>query len=830
MDLNRELLAELLLRWEELYEQGQDIPASELAKEHPELVDELTRRILNLKAISWIDTPIDDEFADDVYSGDLCKPEESHPHAPRTLAGRYRLGELIAEGGFAKVFKGFDSELERIVAIKVPKASRVASRESFQAEAKRVAGLKHEGIVPVFDVGLEGDTCFIVTEFVEGGSLAEKLWSPNIEVADAVGWTADIGDALEYAHSRGVIHLDIKPANILMNYRGRARLTDFGISRSAATAADFTPSLGTLQYMSPEQLEGKPTDHRSDIYSLAVVLFQALNGKTPHSSSEPHLLRKEIVLGHKPSWTKDCPLALRQAVEKALSRAPDQRQSSAGEFAAEIRKAIRPKPPRRDLIGIGGLVIAIALAGLAPKIQAWFADPPKKAEQIPGQVLISGIGDEKSLKGSMPSSWIKDGVFAEIKGAGVAEFPRLPISAFVLELELEMRNPLGRISVYTGEPGAMVDMPFGCLWPQDEKQNRIPVRLFRKQPWGVNWYGEKHFPANQRMTLKLVVCDDMKALVRHRAVELGSSGEVSDFCLSLVTSDKTDATIYRVACRPLTREDADEAKLEFPIRDLKCDIAETQKRIASQVDESWGDEPDAGEPFVVSDMEMPMRWIDQGEFTMGTPNERLPQLGAGRERVRISRGYWIGAYEVTQGQWQSVMESNPSRITGSPYLPVNNISWSDARDFCHELTKREREAGRCPAYLHYRLPTEAEWEYACRCGSDRPFVISDYEIAKRGGRYSSIVEVGTTPPNRWGLYEVLGNVPEWCLDAWKDYSGEESEAVVNRYIFGDHLIASFVVRGNGFWINEMGHTCFTRTHRHDIRGGFRGFRVVLARR
>lgn len=361
MDLNRELLAELLLCWEELYEQGQDISASTLAKEHPELIDELARRIQHLKAISWIDTPIDDEYPDDVYIGDLCKPKESYPLAPRTLAKRYRLGELIAEGGFAKVFKGFDSELERIVAIKVPKASKVESRDSFQAEAKRVAGLKHEGIVPVFDVGLEGDTCFIVTEFVEGGSLAEKLWSPNIKVADAVGWTAAIGDALEYAHSRGVIHLDIKPANILLNNRGRARLTDFGISRSAATAEDLAPSLGTLQYMSPEQLEGKPTDHRSDIYSLAVVLFEAINGETPHSSSEPHLLRKEIVLGQKPSWTNDCPLALRQAVEKALSRDPDQRQSSAGEFTAEIRRASSPRPRRSAWPWAVASVVALAL-------------------------------------------------------------------------------------------------------------------------------------------------------------------------------------------------------------------------------------------------------------------------------------------------------------------------------------------------------------------------------------------------------------------------------------------------------------------------------------
>jgi serine/threonine protein kinase/formylglycine-generating enzyme required for sulfatase activity len=828
MELNRELLAELLLRWEELYEQGQDIPASELAKEHPELIDELARRIQNLKAISWIDTPIDDEYPDDVYSGDLCKPKESYPLAPRTLAGRYRLGELIAEGGFAKVFKGFDSELERIVAIKVPKASKVASRESFQAEAKRVAGLKHEGIVPVFDVGLEGDTYFIVTEFVEGGSLAERLWCSNIGVADAVGWTADIGDALEYAHSRGVIHLDIKPANIVMNNRGRARLTDFGISRSGATTAEFAPSLGTLHYMSPEQLEGKPADRRTDIYSLAVVLFEAINGETPHSSSEPHLLRKEIVLGQKPSWTNDCPLALRQVVEKALSRDPDQRHSSAAEFTAEIRKAIRPKPPRWDLVRLGGLFIAIVLAGLAPKIQRWFADPPKKADQIPGQLLISGIGDEKTLKGSLPSSWIKEGVFAEIKGAGVVEFPRLPISAFVLELDLETRNPRGLISFFTGEDGNTVDLKLGSLWPKDAEQTEVPCRLFRGQPWGVNWIGEAHLPANQRMTLKLVVNDDFKALVREGNLVLGASGDAADFKLTIATDDKANATIYRATCRAITAEDAKEADQLPPTHDLDCDTAATRQRLASQSDVAWSRTPVAGEPFVINDMDMPMRWIEPGDFTMGTPYEHLPQMGAGRERVRISHGYWIGAYEVTQGQWQNLMASNPSRVTGSPYLPVNNISRSDAQSFCELLTARERRVRRCPRNCEYRLPTEAEWEFACRCGGDEPFVIPLREIAMRGNRYFSIVEVGTTPPNHWGLHEMIGNVPEWCLDSWRDYSGDETKVVIDRYHPGNLAQSAFVLRGNGFWITEMGMTSFSRTRRIDVRGGFRGFRVVLA--
>ena len=142
-DRDRELLAELLLRWEELYEQGQDVPASQLAKDHPELADELARRIRVLKGIAWIDEPLDDDPPSD-------DPPPDPPPAPKTLAGRYRLDELIAEGGFAQVFRAYDTQLQRTVAVKVPKASRLESKEAFQAEARRVAGLKHEGIVAVF--------------------------------------------------------------------------------------------------------------------------------------------------------------------------------------------------------------------------------------------------------------------------------------------------------------------------------------------------------------------------------------------------------------------------------------------------------------------------------------------------------------------------------------------------------------------------------------------------------------------------------------------------------------------------------------------------------
>ena len=390
-----ELLADLLLRWEELYQRGQHTPATELAKDHPELIPELERRIKALKEISWLDKPLDDDPPDD------DPPEKPRP-STRTLANRYRLDELIAEGGFAQVYRAYDTELQRTVAIKIPKPSKLESKDDFLAEARRVARLKHESIVPVYDVGVENDTCYIVTEYVEGGSLADKLVSGRIPRDQAIRWVSEIADALEYAHLNGVIHRDVKPANILIDHHGRAKLADFGIAHSATKTGSFAPSLGTLKYMSPEQLEGKPSDHRSDLYSLGVVLYEVMTGRIPYSSSEPNVLRKEIVLGKPSDWPTDFPKDIRDICQKALSKSPHQRHASSAQFGAELR---RVNGGRQGNIWWPWIALLVAIPVIASSFLLInrLPAPPK-----PNAPVSSALVDEDAQYADLPANPASD--------------------------------------------------------------------------------------------------------------------------------------------------------------------------------------------------------------------------------------------------------------------------------------------------------------------------------------------------------------------------------------------------------------------------------------
>jgi len=175
-------------------------------------------------------------------------------------------------------------------------------------------------------------------------------------------------------------------------------------------------------------------------------------------------------------------------------------------------------------------------------------------------------------------------------------------------------------------------------------------------------------------------------------------------------------------------------------------------------------------PRTVPDLGLELVWIKPGTFMMGSPKkEKNRDLDETRHRVTLTKGFWLGKYEVTQAQYKAVTGKNPSKSAGAN-RPVENVSWGDAVAFCRKLTERERRAGRLPGNGEYRLPTEAEWEYACRAGTVGKYAGELDAMAWHGGNSSQQThEVGRKRPNAWGLYDMHGNVWEWCADWYGDY-------------------------------------------------------------
>ena len=200
--------------------------------------------------------------------------------------GRYEIRDELGEGGMGTVYRAYDPTLGREVALKVlqPQLYREDPQFSmrFEREARTIASLEHSSIVSLYEFGEDGEWLYIVMRLMEGGTLRERLEQGPLGLEETIAIVRRIGSALDKAHSRGIVHRDLKPGNILFDEDGEAFLSDFGIVKAEDSTGLKTRTgmaLGTPHYMSPEQLDGKEVDGRSDIYSLGVVLYEMLSGE-----------------------------------------------------------------------------------------------------------------------------------------------------------------------------------------------------------------------------------------------------------------------------------------------------------------------------------------------------------------------------------------------------------------------------------------------------------------------------------------------------------------------------------------------------------------------
>ena len=281
------------------------------------------------------------------------------PASARLLAKRYRLIERIDEGGAGEVWRARDEKLDRDVAIKLlgPDADD-AFRARFADEARRAAAVVHPNVVTVFDEGREGADAFMVMELVPGKTLreivAERGPLPAHEVARLI---RQIAGALDAAHAAGVVHCDVKPANVIVDPKGVAKLTDFGIAR-AARDRDEQELLGTARYIAPERVEGGPVTARTDVYGLGLVAYELLTGRPAFDGATSEELVRERLVGPPPSLRHarvGIDERLDAIVGRALATVADRRYASAGAFARAFSEVADRDTDSTSSLAIGSV-------------------------------------------------------------------------------------------------------------------------------------------------------------------------------------------------------------------------------------------------------------------------------------------------------------------------------------------------------------------------------------------------------------------------------------------------------------------------------------------
>ncbi|MDT4965279.1 MAG: hypothetical protein QOJ64_16 [Acidobacteriota bacterium] len=637
------------------------------------------------------------------------------PSPEAILQGRYRIIGQLGRGGLGTVYEALDLRVNALVALKQANSGGDAqSRRDFKSEAELLANLHHQALPKVMDYFIEGDDEFLVMEYIPGYDLLELLarrGSP-FHVDSVARWADDLLDLLEYLHQRkpAILHRDIKPANLKLTQDEKIFLLDFGLAKGAAgqmatlltnrSVRGFTPVYSPL-----EQILGRGTDHRSDLYSLGATMYHLLSGVPPTDVAT-----------------------------------------------------------RYELLESGQLDPLLPLRELNPRVPYAIADLITRAMAVPRKDRPENAGE---MRRSLSSAHAEAKRSARIKSEGAAD----------VDEERHETTQEGRVGAT--DPGERMGIAL-----------TVPGLEAAEPP-----------PTGGRGKGRILLMG---------AGVLAVIGIVIAVTLWTRSGSRSAAT-----------------SREIPAGSPSPSVAGGPAVANTSPSPSPGavSVSTITENFNGASMELVL--VPAGTFMMGSPDDQGYVTERPQHQVSVP-AFYVSRYEVTQKQYQALMGINTSEFQGED-LPVENVSWKFAEDFCDRLSQ---VTGR-----KHRLPTEAEWEYACRAGTTTAYAFgnslsasqANFDAGSTGGTAQPGVyrqrttPVGSFKPNGFGLYDMHGNVWEWCLDIYHDsYNG----APVNGAAWTDG--SGFRVVRGGSWISRADALRSTVRERgeEEFESASIGFRVV----
>lgn len=421
-------------------------------------------------------------------------PELTPPEGPNELAptahvntgtlGRYKILDELGRGGCGVVYRALDPSIGRTVAIKTILAKDAAggqeSRERFRREARSAGNLSHPNIVTVHDFSDSGDPMYIAMEFVEGKTLAESMSSGPMPLELILGVLRSAADALDYAHAQNIVHRDVKPANFLINKSGRLKITDFGIAKILDSDEGLTSTgmiVGTVQYMSPEQISEAHVSGRSDQFSLAVIAYELLTGVKPFQGNSWASVIHQIIMAEPPHVTKfrdSLGEAANSVLRKALSKDPEARYPTCMEFYSALHHALLGSTGERTAIfsstqsahpppPTGSQNVSATQAGKGPSVTAEVLRKTKVTKATSWKPVLIG-----ALGGAVIAAGLWAGLRSKTRLATPVPAATQPSATTAKQAEPPVTRPAAT-SVVESAPAARTP-------PAEKKQPSEPVR------------------------------------------------------------------------------------------------------------------------------------------------------------------------------------------------------------------------------------------------------------------------------------------------------------------------------------------------------------------